>query len=256
MKTGIFATLCAVFLCFHAGADEHWTPLIEFVHYPASTTNPRAQQDFNEGLTEIFAFNHDLAFLKYQEAAKVDPNLAMAYWGMALALGQNINQDVTPENEKEAYNYSRKALSLLSHASPVERAYIQALAVRYSDDPKRDLVALRHNYCNAMEKAAKQFPEDLDAACLYVESILNLNPWKYWTWDGQPKARTMEAIELLRIKPRSLKSGRQPFLYSCLGRIADTRTRSPLCFPPNEYLSLRGASTSYTMPYFHSVRLL
>lgn len=198
MNYWLYHILVILLCAFHAGAIEPIAPSIAFISHPVSTSSQQAQQYFNEGLTQIFAFNHDLAFFKFEQAAQADPNLAMAYWGMALALGQNINQDITPENEKAAYTYSRKALSLLSQASPVEQAYIQALAVRYTDDPTRDLIALRHRYCDAMAKLVKAYPEDLDATCLYVESILDLNPWRYWTWDGKPKERTMEAIEILQ----------------------------------------------------------
>lgn len=188
--------LIGCFLTFNLEGFEAWTPSIQRIDHPVSTTNLKAQEYFNEGLTQIFAFNHDLAFFQFEKASQEDPNLAMAYWGMALALGQNINSDITPENEKKAFHYSRKALSLPS--PPVERAYIEALAVRYSDDPKRDLIALRKNYTEAMEKLVKHYPQDLDAACLFVESILDLNPWRYWTWDGMPMPRTMEAIDILQ----------------------------------------------------------
>lgn len=198
MRDVFFILMIAFSLSFSVEAAEVKTPAITLVNHPVSTSNPQAQQYFNEGLTQIFAFNHDLAFLKFQKASEADPQLAMAYWGMALALGQNINQDITPANEKASYTYSRKALALLDNASPVEQAYIQALAVRYTDDPKRNLIELRHRYCDAMKKLVESYPEDLDATCLYVESILDLNPWRYWTWDGKPKEGTMDAIELLQ----------------------------------------------------------
>lgn len=199
MKAWLLYTCIACLLIFHAeGFEKQWAPSIEFISHPVSTSNPEAQKYFNEGLTQVFAFNHDLAFFKFEKAAVEDPTLAMSYWGMALSLGQNINSDITPENEKKAFEYSRKALSLLSSASPVERDYIEALAVRYTDDPKRDLIALRHKYCDAMQKLVEKYPQDLDATCLFVESILDLNPWRYWTWDGKPKERTMEAIEILQ----------------------------------------------------------
>jgi hypothetical protein len=179
--------LLFILICFQLFGIDH----------PVSTKNPEAQRSFNEGLTNIFAFNHDLAFHEFEKASQLDPNLAMAYWGMALALGQNINTDVTPENEIKAFGYSRKALSLLEHASPVEQAYIKALAVRYTDDPKEDLIPLRLKYSDAMKGVAETYPEDLDAVTLYAESILDLSPWKYWTWDGKPLGRTMEVIGLL-----------------------------------------------------------
>jgi tetratricopeptide (TPR) repeat protein len=168
------------------------------IYHPVSTDNPTAQKSFNKGLTFIFAFNHDLAFKEFEKASQFDPNLAMAYWGMALALGQNINTDVTPEHEKRAYDYSQKALTLISRASPVEQAYIKALVQRYTNDPSGDLVALRYKYRDAMKEVSTKYPEDLDAACLYAESILDIDPWKYWTWDGKPKAGTLEAIDVLR----------------------------------------------------------
>ncbi len=182
----------------NANNEQSVQSYLETIDHPVSTKNPEAQKCFNIGLTYVFAYNHDYAFRQFEKASQLDPNLAMAYWGMALALGQNINVDVTPENEVKAYGYIQTALSLLSNASPVEQAYIKALAQRYTNDPSADLVPLRFTYRDAMKKVASTYPEDLDAACLYAESILNLDPWKYWTWDGKPKEGTMEAIHLLK----------------------------------------------------------
>jgi hypothetical protein len=170
---------------------------MNLIYHPVSTSNAEAQHHFDEGLTNIYAFNHDLAFIEFQNAAALDPNLAMAYWGMALALGQNINTDVTPENEKKAYELIQKAFKLSSGISLVEQAYINALATRYTNDPNADLIPFRFSYRAAMKKLMDQFPEDLDAASLYAESILDLNPWKYWTRDGKPEAGTLEAVEVL-----------------------------------------------------------
>lgn len=177
-------------------ALRNYPPMNEIFH-PVSTQNPKAQKSFNQGLTYIFAFNHDLAFRFFEEASNIDPNLAMAYWGMALALGQNMNSDVTPENELKAYTYVQKALELSPKASPNEQAYIRALATRYTNDKSADLVRLRFLYRDAMKRVAQMYPEDLDANTLYAESILDLDPWKYWTWNGKPKEGTMEAIAVL-----------------------------------------------------------
>lgn len=166
------------------------------IDHPVSTSNPEAQAAFNKGLTYIFAFNHDIAFREFEKASQLDPQLAMAYWGMALALGQNINTDVTPENEIRCYNYIQKALKI-SAPSEVERRYIAALAVRYTNDPQADLTELRLPYKQAMEKLAQDYPDDLDLASMYAESILDLNPWKWWTVEGQPREGTFEAIDVL-----------------------------------------------------------
>ncbi|MBA3237097.1 MAG: hypothetical protein H0T62_01950 [Parachlamydiaceae bacterium] len=173
------------------------TPSMDLIYHPVSTNSKEAQHNFDQGLTHIFAFNHDLAFRKFEKASQIDPNLAMAYWGMALALGQNINMDVTPENELRAYDLSQKALKLISSASESEQAYIKALKTRYTNVPGADLISLRYIYREAMKKVTEKYSEDLDAATLYAESILDLDPWKYWTWDGKPKDGTLEATHVL-----------------------------------------------------------
>src|SRR3982751_2825007 len=65
-------------------------------HHPVSTTNSEAQRFFDQGLTLVYAFNHEEAIRSFKRAAELDPQLAMAYWGIALALGPNINLDVDP----------------------------------------------------------------------------------------------------------------------------------------------------------------
>lgn len=172
-------------------------PPMNVIYHPVTTTNGEAQESFDKGLINIFAYNHDLAFHEFENAAKLDPNLAMAYWGMALALGQNINEDIKPENEIRCYQYIQKALSLSSSASRSEQAYLSALATRYTNDPSVNLVSLRFRYRDAMRKLMQAYPEDLDAATLYAESILDLDPWKWWTLDGKPKAGIYEALDTL-----------------------------------------------------------
>jgi len=125
-------------------------------HRAVSTTNAEAQKFFDQGLTFVYAFNHEAAVRSFKRAAELDPQMAMAYWGIALALGPNINLDVDPEREKAAYDAVQKALSLSAKASENERAYINALAKRYSTDPKADLKALAVDYKNAMGELMKQ----------------------------------------------------------------------------------------------------
>jgi len=172
-------------------------PPMNEIYHPVSTTNTDAQNHFDRGLAYIFAYNHDIAFQEFEIASKLDPALAMAYWGMAYALGQNINQDVTPANEIRAYNYTQHALKLSSNISTNEQKYISALVQRYTNDSFADLVPLRSKYRIAMKKVAEDYPEDLDAATLYAESILDLNPWKWWTPAGQPTEGVVEAIAVL-----------------------------------------------------------
>lgn len=166
-------------------------------HHPVSTTNPEAKKFFDQGLTFVYAFNHDEAIRSFKRAAQLDPNLAMAHWGIALALGPNINQDVDAEREAAAYEAVQKALSLAANAPQNERAYINALAKRYSIDPKADLKRLSVDYKNAMGELVKKYPDDLDAATLYAEAAMDLRPWRFWTADGRPNEGTEEIVAVL-----------------------------------------------------------
>jgi hypothetical protein len=167
------------------------------VHHPVSTNNRQAQQFFDQGLKFVYGFNHDEARRSFQRAAELDPKLAMAWWGVALTLGPNYNLPIDPEREKAGYDAAQKAITLQENASEAERAYIGALSVRYSNDPKVDLQALDRAYKDAMGKVAARYPDDLDAATLYAESIMNLNPWKLWTADGKPAEGTEEIVATL-----------------------------------------------------------
>ena len=166
-------------------------------HHPVTTSNEAAQRFFDQGLRLIYGFNHDEAAKAFRRATELDPNMAMAYWGVALAVGPNYNLPVDPEREKIAYDSIQKALSLAPKASAVERAYIEALAKRYTNAPNPDYRSLAIAYKDAMRAVLERYPDDLDAATLYAESIMNLNPWKLWNKDGTPWEGTLEAIRVL-----------------------------------------------------------
>jgi len=167
------------------------------VHHPVSTKNRAAQQFFDQGLKLVFGFNHDEARRSFQRAAELDPKLAMAWWGVALTLGPNYNLPVDPEREKAGYDAAQRAVALQENASEPERAYITAIATRYSNDPKADLPALDLAYKNAMGNVTARYPDDLDAATLYAESAMNLRPWKLWSADGKPAEGTEEIVSVL-----------------------------------------------------------
>jgi tetratricopeptide (TPR) repeat protein len=166
-------------------------------HHPVSTKDPRAQRFFDQGLTYIFAFNHDEAVRSFKRAAELDPKLAVAHWGIALALGPNINADVDAAQEKAAFTAVHEALKMAADAPAPERAYIEALTKRYSDDPKADLKKLALDYKNAMGELVKRYPDDVDAAVLYAESAMDLRPWMLWSADGKPAEGTEEIVAVL-----------------------------------------------------------
>jgi tetratricopeptide (TPR) repeat protein len=167
------------------------------LHHAIATKNADAQRFFDQGLTYVYGFNHDEAIRSFRRAAELDPASPMPHWGIALALGPNINLDVDPEREKAAYDEAQKAKALLGGAPAIERAYVEALAVRYSDDPKADLKALAVKYKDAMRKVVRQYPDDLDAATLYAESLMDLNPWQLWSSAGKPAEGTEEIVTVL-----------------------------------------------------------
>ena len=166
-------------------------------HHPVSTKNPEAQKYFDQGLTLIYAFNHDESIRSFRKALELDPDMAMAYWGIAYALGPNINLDVDPEREKQAYDAVQKSLSMSSSAPENERAYVEALAKRYTNDPKGDLKKLAAQYKEAMKSLVARYPDDLDLAVLYADSLMNLRPWKLWKPDGTPEEGTAEMVAVL-----------------------------------------------------------
>ena len=133
-------------------------------HHPISTSSPEAQRFFDQGLTLDYAFMHDEAARSFQKAADLDPKAAMPYWGLALVLGPNYNVDVDPEHELSAHFAIEKAKGLMASATENEKAYINALAQRYTNDPKPDFKKLAQNYANAMREVSQRYPDDLDAA--------------------------------------------------------------------------------------------
>ena len=165
--------------------------------FPVTTDSARAQLFINQAMMLTYGFNHAEANRSFQEAARLDPNCAMAYWGMALVLGPNINMAMAPEAEPQAYALIQKAIALKQGVSQREQAYIDALAKRYSSEEKPDRAALDRAYADAMRNLHKQYPDDLDAATLYAEAIMDLQPWNYWTRDKQPYPETKEILSVL-----------------------------------------------------------
>ena len=166
-------------------------------HHPVSTHNPQAQQFFDQGLRFIYDFNHDEAARSFQHAAELDPKLAMAYWGVAEAVGPNCNDPADPERYKRAHDAVQRAMDLSASASESDQAYIQAMAKRFPADSKSDLKKAAEDYRDAMRQVVSEFPDDLDAATLFAEAGMNLHPWGLWHIDGTPEAGTDEIVSTL-----------------------------------------------------------
>ncbi|MGH9502067.1 MAG: hypothetical protein ACRD20_04380 [Terriglobales bacterium] len=202
-----FFVLLALVLCSVVAAQNHSAhtqpkpatlmPGLGDLHHPVSTSRPPAQQFFDQGLRLIYAFNHDEAARSFQRAAELDPRLAMAYWGVAEAVGPNYNDPASDQRFAAAHDAIQKAVDLSASASPAEQAYIQAMALRFPADPKADRRQAAEAYHDAMRQLVKNFPDDLDAATLFAESGMNLHPWGLWHLDGTPEANTEEIVATL-----------------------------------------------------------
>lgn len=161
-----------------------------------NTRIERAQAFFNQGVRLTYGFNHAEAGRAFREAARLDPNLAMAWWGQALVLGPNINSTMNPDDEPKAYELIQKALAMKDKATPRERDYIDALARRYTGKAE-DRAAADRAFADAMREVARKYPDDLDAATIFAEALMDLRPWNYWTRDGKPYPETEELLRVL-----------------------------------------------------------
>lgn len=166
-------------------------------HRTISTTVPEAQQFFDEGLTLLYGFNHAEAFRSFARSAALDTLAPMPHWGMALALGTNINDIAPAERLASAHHHLADAQARTAHGSAVERGLVEALAQRYVADPTGDQMVREEAYSNAMRTLSRQFPGDDDVAVLFAESLMNLRPWKLYKADGTPAPETGTIVSTL-----------------------------------------------------------
>ncbi|WP_205959336.1 hypothetical protein [Flavobacterium rivulicola] len=195
-----------IYGCAPAITDAEWfksnkvAPLfkgMEVLHYPVTTTDKKVQRYFNQGLALAYGFNHNEAARSFYYAAKLDPNCAMAYWGYAYVLGPNYNAGMDPDNYQKAYDAIQKAIKLADKVTPKEKDLITALAKRYTAKPVDDRKPLDLAYSKAMQRLTDKYPEDLDIATLYVESVMDMHPWDLYDKSGKPKEWTPEIESLL-----------------------------------------------------------
>lgn len=165
--------------------------------HPISTRVPLAQRYFDQGLVLTYGFNHEGAIDAFREAARLDPECAMCFWGIALAHGPNINAPMGPDGARAAWEALQAARRLAPKASPAEQAYIEALSARYASEPAADRATLDRAFADAMRELHRRFPEDSDAATLFAEAVMDLMPWDYWTPDGKPRVGTEEVVRTL-----------------------------------------------------------
>jgi len=201
MRKPTLVLVTALALSLRAGAEEPQVPLFEGMgshHRAATTSSTEAQRYFDQALTWMYAFNHDEAIRSFEEVARLDPECAIAWWGVALCHGPHINNPVvTEERSTAAWNAVQKALELREKSSTVERALIDAVSKRYAATPPADRRPLDEAYAAAMKEVWLAHRGDQDIGTLYAESLMDLQPWDLWTKEGRPKGRTEEILVVL-----------------------------------------------------------
>tara|TARA_R110002050_G_scaffold188574_4_gene323200 strand:+ start:7201 stop:8931 length:1731 start_codon:yes stop_codon:yes gene_type:complete len=198
-EAGFYSMKCTVakYLLSNVDTTQQIAPLfanLGNLHFGISTKDQKAQTYFDQGVKLTYAFNHAEAHRSFMEASRLDPKTAMTYWGQAYTLGPNIN-DPMPDDERriKAYEAILKAKNLSQNSSPKEKALIEALSHRYSDDITKELSELNMAYMRAMAKVVESFPDDAHVQTLYAASIMNTMPWNYWDLEGNPAHNTLKA---------------------------------------------------------------
>ncbi len=179
-----------------------------------STSSSDAQLWFDRGLLWTYGFNHGEAVKCFERAIEADPNCAMAYWGVAYAVGPNYNLQWDMFGEKalvkmvaKAHGAAQKALSLLDQVTPVERALITAVQERYPQPtPLEDCSIWNDDYANAMRQVYRDFGDDLDVAALFAEALMNRSPWLLWNLEKSEPADGADTIEAMETLERAFEN--------------------------------------------------
>jgi hypothetical protein len=179
--------------------DDHG-PLIrafKFVHLPVSTKVDSAQLYFDQGLSQLYAFNHGEAGRSFKTAIRLDPSAPMPYWGLAMVLGPNYNAALNPGALKDINAAIENARSRSAEATDIEKGLINALALRFPAAPVEDMTAFNAAYAMAMKKLSNQYPSNAELAVLYIDALMNEHPWNFWLKDGTAQPWTNNTIAVI-----------------------------------------------------------
>ena len=182
-----------------------------------STESPDAQLWFDRGLLWCYGFNHVEAKRCFNEVAEIDPGCAMAYWGIAYAVGPSYIKPWEAFDEAdlsqsliEADAATQTAIELADCTSSVEQDIIKTLPHRYpSDTPADDLNAWNSDYANAMREVYETYPDDLDVAALCAEAIMVQSAFSLWDLDSGVPVEGAEMLEAIAILERAMQQMEQ-----------------------------------------------
>ncbi len=163
-----------------------------------STSSEEARHWFDQGMALMLGYNFDGAIASFREATRIDPDFAMAWWGIGYSGGPNQNNPgIDKPKDEWSYAASRRAFELREREQGANRALIEALVVRYNLPLPEDLTEQNKAYLSAMERVMKRFPMDPDVLVWTAEAMICMQPWNYWTLEGKPVGRTPEFRAIL-----------------------------------------------------------
>ena len=162
------------------------------------TDSEEARRWFNQGMALMLGYNFDGAISSFREATRIDPNFAMAWWGIGYSGGPNQNNPgIDKPKDQWSYAASQKAFELREREKGANKALIEALVHRYTFPVPEDLTAQNEAYLSAMDKVIEEFPLDPDVAVWKAEAMICMQPWNYWTLEGEPVEKTPEFRAIL-----------------------------------------------------------
>lgn len=201
----------APMMCAPQLSDADWykqdtpAPLFEgmdLLSYPVTTKSPEAQKYFNQGLLFAYGFNHAEAARSFYQAIRLDSTCAMCYWGYAFVLGPNYNAGMDPGHYERAFEAMKSANKYAASCTEKEKALIKAMTVRYAKEAPESRSHLDSAFMEAMKIVHQQYPEDVDIASIYAESLMDMHPWDLWEKDGAAKPWTPEIIKAIEVAIR------------------------------------------------------
>jgi hypothetical protein len=195
---GAFAAVLLAALAPPAPAAP--APLLEGLghhHHPVTTRSKLGQRFFDQGWILLYNFNYAEAIRAFEALAALDPECAMAHWGIAFAHGPHVNAPMEDSAVPKAWAALQKAIALKPRASAREQEYIDALARRYQPTPTTNRAALDEAFADAMRLLVQRHPTDLDAQVLFAEALMDMSPWNYWQEDKTMKPTAKEALEAI-----------------------------------------------------------
>ena len=189
------------------GATEPYYDLGSY-HRSIDTPSAQAQSWFDRGMVWAYAFNHEESIRCFERALALDPDLAIARWGIAYAIGPNYNkawEAFDPVDLAASLARARMELGLAAdgRAAAIERGLIGALAARFPTDDPTDADALQAGHaalCRRDGRAGAAYPDDIDVQALAADALVNVTAWALWdtgTGEPAPGSRVVEAKRIL-----------------------------------------------------------